>query len=304
MTASPAPHNLYAYDEDAALVDHVAPFLAEGLRRREAVVVVVDARKRALLVDALGDLALRVAYIDRDGYYTRPEEALAGYDAHVRRYVRDGAPRVRVFGELPICRTQEESDTWILYEALLNPAFEHHPVTILCGLDAREQPDSVLQGSWETHPRTLDHGWSDNNHYHRPADVVRARTPAPEDVSGLTAVPTDTDARALRVLLLAEMAAAEVPDAGAHGMAMAAGEVLVNAHRYGGGARSLRVGRVGERFVCEISDHGPGLDDPLAGYLPPRPGHAAGAGLWVARQMTRRLEMLSSERGLTTRLWV
>jgi hypothetical protein len=53
----------------------------------------------------------------------------------------------------------------------------------------------------------------------------------------------------------------------------------------------------------EISDHGPGLDDPLAGYLPPHPGHARGAGLWVARQMTRRLAMTSSSRGLTTRLW-
>jgi anti-sigma regulatory factor (Ser/Thr protein kinase) len=64
----------------------------------------------------------------------------------------------------------------------------------------------------------------------------------------------------------------------------------------------VRLGQADGRFVCEIADHGPGLDDPLAGYLPPRPGR--GAGLWVARQLTRRLEMLSSERGLTTRLWI
>jgi anti-sigma regulatory factor (Ser/Thr protein kinase) len=303
MRGAPAHHNLYAYDEDGAFVDHVVPFLRQGLREHEATVLVVDPRKRALLKQALGDLLDRIVYIERDSYYTRPEDALAGYDAQVRGYLKDGAPRVRVFGELPLCRTQQESDTWIMYEALLNPAFAHHPMTIVCGLDAREQPDSVIEGSWQTHPRAMNEGWSDNDHYHRPHDIVRARTPAPQDVSGLSAVPTDGDAHALRARLLAEMAAAGVPEVDAAKMLMAVVEVLTNAHRHGDGVRAIRIGRVGERFVCEISDHGPGLHDPLAGYLPPHPGHARGAGLWVARQMTRRLEMTSSERGLTTRLW-
>ena len=304
VSCSPAHHNLYEYDEDGALVDHVAPFLAEGVAEHEAVVVVVDPRKRALLEEALGGLAGRLDYVDRDTYYTRPEDALAGYDAQVRRYLRDGAQRVRVFGELPICRTQEQSDTWIRYEALLNPAFAHHPVTIVCGLDVREQPLSILEGSWQTHPRTMNQRWSDNGHYHRPEDVVRDTTPVAEDVAGLRAVAGDVDARALRVLLRAEMAAAEIPEGDAEKMLVAAGEVLVNAHRHGGGLRALRIGRVGERFVCEISDHGPGLDDPVVGYVPPGSEYARGAGLWVARQMTRRLDMVSSERGLTTRLWV
>jgi anti-sigma regulatory factor (Ser/Thr protein kinase) len=304
VTRSPGHHNLYQYDADTALVDHVVPFLGAGLAEREAVVLVVDPRKRALIEEALGATAPRIDYIDRDTYYTRPEAALAGYDAQVRRYIRDGAERVRVFGELPLCRTHEESDTWIRYEALLNPAFAHHPVTIVCGLDAREQPDSVLEGSWETHPRTMNSGWSENGHYHDPKDVVRARTPPPEDVTGLRAVPADTNARALRLLLVAEMAAAEIAPHEAEQMVVAAGEILANAHRYGGGVRALRIGRVGDGFVCEISDHGPGLDDPVAGYVPPGSDVARGAGLWVARQMTRRLDMLSSERGLTTRLWV
>jgi anti-sigma regulatory factor (Ser/Thr protein kinase) len=304
MTRSPGHHNLYQYDADSALVDRVVPFLTAGVAEREAVVLVVDPRKRTLIEEALGALAPRLDYIDRDTYYTRPEDALAGYDAQVRRYLRDGAERVRVFGELPLCRTQEESDTWIRYEALLNPAFAHHPVTIVCGLDAREQPDSVLEGSWETHPRTMNNGWSENGHYHHPKDVVRARTPPAEDVTGLKAVPADTNARALRLVLLAEMAAAEMARHEAEQMVVAAGEILANAHRYGGGVRALRIGRVGGSFVCEISDRGPGLDDPVAGYVPPGSDVSRGAGLWVARQMTRRLDMLSSERGLTTRLWV
>jgi hypothetical protein len=58
-------------------------------------------------------------------------------------------------------------------------------------------------------------------------------------------------------MLLAEMAAAAIPAFEADSMVIAAGEVLANAHRHGGGARGLRIGRVGERYVCEISDHGP-----------------------------------------------
>jgi anti-sigma regulatory factor (Ser/Thr protein kinase) len=303
VTRSPGHHNLYQYDADSALVDHVVPFLAAGVAEREAVVLVVDPRKRALIEEALGALARQIDYVDRDTYYTRPEAALAGYDAQVRRYLDGGAERVRVFGELPLCGTQEETDTWIRYEALLNPAFAHHPVTIVCGLDAREQPDSVLEGSWETHPRTMNNGWSENGHYHDPAEVLRARTPPAEDVAGLGAVSADTNARALRLRLLAEMAAAEIPRHEAEQMVVAAGEVLANAHRYGGGVRALRIGRVREGFVCEISDHGPGLEDPVAGYVPPGSDVNRGAGLWVARQMTRRLDMLSSERGLTIRLW-
>jgi anti-sigma regulatory factor (Ser/Thr protein kinase) len=302
MTPGPSHHNLYVYGDDGELVDRVVPFLADGLDEHEAVVCVVDPRKRAMLERELCELAPRIDWIDRDGYYTRPEDALAGYDAHVRRYLRNGADRVRVFGELPLCHTPGESDTWILYEALLNPAFAHHPITIVCGLDTREQPEDVLEGSWETHPKTLKAYWSDNDHYHDPRTVVRARTPEPGDVPPLTSLPPGIDARELRTRLLAEMSGAELADGDARELLIATGEVLANAHHYGGGVRALRVGRAGDGFVCEVADRGPGLDDPLAGYLPPRAGR--GAGLWVARQLTRRLEMISTERGLTTRLWV
>jgi hypothetical protein len=49
---------------------------------------------------------------------------------------------------------------------------------------------------------------------------------------------------------------------------------------------------------------GPGLDDPLAGYLPPQPDDANGAGLWLVRQLTHGLGFLASPRRCTTRLWI
>jgi hypothetical protein len=68
--------------------------------------------------------------------------------------------------------------------------------------------------------------------------------------------------------------------------------------------RAFRIGRVGERFVCEIADAGEGFHDPFAGYLPPVLQARDGAGLWVARQLTSQLELHSEPDGLTVRLWI
>jgi hypothetical protein len=75
-----------------------------------------------------------------------------------------------------------------------------------------------------------------------------------------------------------------------------------HAVRHGTGVEEVRVGRVDGRFVCEVIDRGRGFDDPLAGYLVPRPGR--GKGLWVASQLTWRLESFHSPLGFTVRLWL
>jgi hypothetical protein len=74
--------------------------------------------------------------------------------------------------------------------------------------------------------------------------------------------------------------------------------------QHGGGLGSVRVGMFDGTFVCEVADSGPRFDDPLVGHLPAWPGGDIGAGLWVARQLTSRLEFLTTPAGgLMTRLW-
>jgi anti-sigma regulatory factor (Ser/Thr protein kinase) len=297
-------HSLFVYSDDDRMVEKMAPFLREGLGEGARVVVVLERRKWEVLADALGSDADDVLYIERDTFYTRPEAALAGYDRTLRQFVQDGASAVRVFGELPRCETEAEWNLWLTYEALLNRAFNHHPAWVVCGYDTREVPGPLLEGAFEAHPEHLEEDWEESEHYHEPEDIVVSRTPAPEPLAGLRAVPLDGDTRAFREALRAELDAAAVPEDDAENMLVAAGEVLANAQRHGGEKLSIHVGRVGERFVCEISDDGPGIEDPLAGFLPPRQGHADGAGLWVARQLTGQLELVSSLQGSSVRLWV
>jgi anti-sigma regulatory factor (Ser/Thr protein kinase) len=296
-------HSLFIYDDDDGLVERVAPFLEAGLADGERAIVVLERGKWELLGGALGRHADSVLHVERDTLLTRPEAAIAGFDGMFRRLARDGASAVRVFGE-PRWNAEAEWNAWISFEAIFNRAFAHRPLWATCGYDAREVPEPILDSAYETHPEVLTDGWAPNPQYHEPEDVVRSRTPAPAALSGLHAMPVGGGPRGFRERLSLELEAAAVPESEAQNMLVAAGEVLANAERHGGESLSVRVGRVDDRFVCEVSDDGRGIADPLAGFLPPRPGHTDGAGLWVARQLTRRLELIPSPQGMSVRLWV
>jgi anti-sigma regulatory factor (Ser/Thr protein kinase) len=297
-------HSLFVYGDDERMVGKMAPFLREGLATEERAVVVIESRKWEQLAEELGSDAEDVLYIERDSFYTRPEAAIAGYDSTLRQFVREGAHAVRAFAELPRCETEADWNLWLAYEAMVNRALAHHPLWVICGYDTREVPGPLLDGAFEAHPELLTEDWEKSAHYHEPEEMVRARTPTPAPLVGLHSVPVDGDPRAFREALRAELEAAAVPQDDGENMLVAAGEVLANAQSHGGEALSVRAGRVGDRFVCEIADGGPGVDDPLAGFLPPRRGQDDGAGLWVARQLTGQLELVSSLEGSSVRLWV
>src|ERR1700740_644632 len=112
--------------------------------------------KRRLLAGAVGADGAMISYIDRDAFYTRPEEVLARYDLKLRQLVRDGATQVRAFAELPRCQTENECNAWIMYEAIVNRALAHHPFWVTCGYDRREMPESLLKAGLETHPGVIN----------------------------------------------------------------------------------------------------------------------------------------------------
>jgi hypothetical protein len=296
-------HSLFVYDDDDPPVGRIVPFLRSGLAAGEHVVALLERDKWQLVADALGSDADAISYLDSDAFYTSPEAALASFDDTIRGLVGEGVSAIRAFGQ-PYWGTEAEWNGWISYEAIVNRAFVDYPVWFVCGYDTREVPDAVLDGAFETHREVLTDGWTRNSDYREPEDVVRSRTPTPVPLEGLHALPVEGGAHGFRKHLRAELELAGVSDPDAENMLIAAGEVLANAQRHGGGQVSVEVGRIGDRFACEISDDEPGIDDPLAGFLPPRPGNGEDSWLWMARQRTRQLELVSSARGLCVRLWV
>src|SRR2546423_1465098 len=131
---------------------------------------------------------------------------------------------------------------------------------------------------------------------------VSAAYSAPATLRGVRPIPFGRGAEELREQLVRELAADNMSDAQSLDLLLAATEIANNAMQHGGGIQEVRVGRIRGRFVCEIVDRGDGFDDPAAGYLAPREG--IGAGLWVARQLTWRIEFFHSPTGFTTRIWL
>jgi hypothetical protein len=293
-------HDLFVYDADDTFAAQLLRYVVAGLDADQAVRVVVSPRKESILREALGADAELVSFADPLAVYTRPELALAQSDAACA--ATEPGAGIRIYGELPVCETPEAWDRWMAYEAIVNRAFENRGVTFMCGYDARVVPRAVLRKARQTHRVVLEDAWQVSPDYEEPETLVRSLTPPFEPLAGLRSLELGTS-RELHDRLADELAAVSLPESRARDLLVATGEVLCNARRYGSGLRDVRVGCVGEHVVCEVTDGGRGLDDPLAGFLPPRPLAENRAGLWIARQLTARLEMRSAPDGLTARLW-
>jgi anti-sigma regulatory factor (Ser/Thr protein kinase) len=296
-------HEAAVVGGDDDFLAHVAPFIRAGCDEGPTLAV-LSRRHWALLGPELGAAGEQVSFADCNDFYTRPIDAIASYDTALRRLSAQGHASVRVVGEIPLGPTRAGWDDWISYEAILNRAFADRPAHVLCVYDSRTAPDPVLDAVWRTHPHVVAGDGITGPHYHEPDDVVSAIARVPTRELHLPTLPLIHDTSAFREALSAELAGAGAPETKVVNMLVAASEVFQNALQHGNGPTALRAGLVDGWFVCEIEDRGPGIDDPLAGYLPPTPGQPGREGLWIARQLVSRLELIPAQPGLTARLWL
>jgi anti-sigma regulatory factor (Ser/Thr protein kinase) len=294
-------HNAFVYGSDEEYVERSVAFLKDGLEAGERAIVVNTRDGLAMMRDALGPDAERVAFLDVSSTYTRPARAVAMYYGAFLEHLRT-APSVRAVADFQCGPTPRDWEEWTGYEAITNLAYAHLPVWVVCTYNANGLPDPVLEGVWSTHPEVLADGWVKSDQFEDPRELVRRLTPAPEPLPELRSFSAGEDLELFREQLARELVAEEVPQAKVLDMLVAGTEIAANAVRHGAGIEEVRVGRAQGRFVCEVIDRGGGFDDPVAGYLAPREG--AGTGLWVARQLTWRVESFHSPRGFTVRIWL
>jgi len=295
-------HNAFVYQSLEEYVVRATDFLREGLAAGEAAVVGHTRHGLAAMREALGVDAERVTFLNVEEAYTRPARTLAAYhQVYVEQFRK--ARFVRVASDVQVGPSPSEWDEWLGYEALMNRCFAHLPTWALCTYDANGLPDPVLDAVWRTHPEVLaDETWTASEHFEDPAEVLRRTTPEPALLGELRSLPVEHDAESFRERLAEEFAVEGLSDAKSLDMLLAATELFANALHHGAGVAEVRLGRADGRFVCEIIDRGSGFDDPTAGYLAPREG--VGSGLWVARQLTWRLEFFHSPLGFTARAWL
>jgi anti-sigma regulatory factor (Ser/Thr protein kinase) len=293
-------HDAFVHESQDEYVARSVAFLREGLAAGEGAIVGNTRDGLALMRDALGPDAERVAFRDVGSFYTRPARTLAGYHGTFLGQLRTSSS-VRAVAEYQLGPTPADWEEWAAYEAMTNVSYSHLPVWVVCTYDANRLPDPVLESVGQTHAELLADGWQASEQFREPRALVRDLTPDPRPLPGLRAYPVGDDLDLFRERLASDLVAQGVPDAKVLDMLVAGTEIAANALRYGGGIREVRLGRADGRFVCEVVDRGKGFDDPLAGYLVPRGG--IGTGLWVARQLAWRIEFFHSPQGFTARIW-
>jgi anti-sigma regulatory factor (Ser/Thr protein kinase) len=294
-------HNAFVYESDDEYVARSTAFLKEGLEAGEGCMVGNTRDGIAMMRDALGPDADRVAFVDVSSIYTRPAHAVARYYGAFLEQLRR-APFVRAVADFQVGPVPGDWEEWAGYEALTNLAYSHLPLWVLCTYDANGLPDPIVEAAWRTHPEVLSGDWQASDRFEDPRALVRKLTPEPDPLPDLRSFSPGADLERFRELLARELVAEKVPEAKALDMLVAGTEVAENAVRHGGGIEAVRVGRADGRFVCEVVDRGGGFDDPAAGYLAPRAG--TGTGLWVARQVSWRVETFHSPRGFAVRIWL
>jgi anti-sigma regulatory factor (Ser/Thr protein kinase) len=109
--------------------------------------------------------------------------------------------------------------------------------------------------------------------------------------------------RRVRDLVERTARVAGVSASNVHNLVIAVSEVAANAVRYGGGAGRITIVETIDGVQIEVSDNGPGLP----GHVPDElaaPDQVSGRGLWIVRRLCRRLDISSTARGVTVRLFM
>ncbi|MCF6736670.1 sensor histidine kinase [Blastococcus sp. KM273129] len=303
------PHVAAPVGSDDELLAAALPWLEEGLRAGDLVVLSCPPGTAELVTGALGERAGAVETDDRLCLLdtTVPDAVAASRDL-VRRARGTGSGRLRVAGQVRFGDGPLDRRDGLRYEAAVNLLMAVRPVSGLCLFDRRELPAEVLAGAAATHPWVLTGGEVvPSAAFENPTAYVR-RLPVPrEPIEESDPVLAVDDAPSLAELrrLLRAVVQVHVPDPDqAADLHFAASEIASNAFRHGARPVSARVWADGGRMVVAVTDQGPGTDIPFPGY---RPAHGAdlargGMGLWLTRKLWDHVDLVRGPAGFTVRL--
>lgn len=258
--------------------------------------------RQALVRRALGTASEEVGFLDLAAVADRPARMLAAqYAALYERLRRFPTMRLLV-GVEPGPPGNGWAD-WLAYEAALERALASLPVWVLCGYDGEGTPAPLLDAVLRGHPEIFGDARRSGPRADL-AEILGEPAPPPRPLPESRTVVRSEEPEALREQLGAALAALGVDGSHALEALLAANEAILNAFRHGEPPVEVRLGRVGDRLVCEVVDQCPGFDDPLIGFDPPGDPAGRAPGLWVVRQLVRNLEAFPTPAGFTVRLWL
>src|SRR4051794_9407455 len=247
-------HEALFYRDGDEYVAGTLPFVRGGLAAGEPVLVAVPPANAARLRTALNGEAGRVRFADMTSAGRNPGRIIP-WVLHAFADEHAGG-RVRIIGE-PIWpgRTDTEYPACVQHEALINPAFEGRPATILCPYDTVGLDPVVVADARATHPVLVDaDGRRDSDAYAGADPVVAAyNRPLPAPPAGAVLLAYDA-ARLpeLRRLVTAFGEQAGLDPTRGVDLLLAVNEVAANTVRHAGGTGELRLWREDGTVVAEL----------------------------------------------------
>jgi anti-sigma regulatory factor (Ser/Thr protein kinase) len=295
-------HVAVFYAGEEQYLQATLPFVEEGLRDGDAVLVAIRGERVELLRGALGADAAGVTFVDMHELGRNPAriipawfEFLASCQGRPARGIGESVWPGRSDAELAECER---------HESLLNLAFAGgRGWQLLCPYDLDGLDPELLDAARRNHPLLRCDGLAGQSssylRQHRPPDWTLAGSlPAP--AAAVIEHRFSIDELAELRAAVASWAQEALGSERTQQFVLAADELMSNSVRHGGGGGALRLWREDHLLSCEVSDAGR-IRDPLVGTLPPAAEQRSGWGLWLVGQLCDLVQVRSSPAGTVVR---
>lgn len=296
-------HGALFYRGEHEYLNGVGPFVLDGLRNGEPVLVTVPAGNLAVLRDGLGDAIAEVTTADMTEVGRNPARAIGLMGDFAAEH---GGQRVRIVGE-PVWpgRAANAYPACVQSEVSVNTLFAGHAVTSLCPYDAAGLDGEVLADARTTHPLMWRDGVADHSPDYAPDDAfTRHNQPLSSDPRAVTyTVREATDLSPARSFATRYAQSLGLDADGVATMQLIATELATNSIEHAAGACRLAFWPHDGHLVCEASDSGR-LHDPLAGRHPPPPDAVTGRGLFLVNTVADLVRMHTSTEGTTIQAYL
>lgn len=299
-------HDGIFYDDELDFAAAALPFVREGVEADEVIMVNTGTHPVTPLLRAMFEGEEQVVIAEQPVYST-PAAALDGYRRTMEHGLAHGARGYRAIGFIDFEHSRLPWQEWLRYEAAVNRVFADLPFRTLCPYDTTKVRPEIADPIMRAHTGLVGpDGWRENDLYVDPEELVVREgllTP-PHPLQSTTprmVLEPDDDLMELRLELYGATMFTALPGWKIDDLVKAVGEVVTNAHRHAGVPVYLRLWAADAAVVCTVTDRGPGISDPLAGYA--RPRHPSdGLGLWAARQLCDVLDYGHGPDGFTVRV--
>jgi hypothetical protein len=192
---------------------------------------------------------------------------------------------------------------WARYESVLNQALSGARIRFICLYDGSALPNPILEYAVHTHPEQVEDGAAVFCPTYVPPDQFSAGASSPPPRNAIE-FELDIDGPGLRHAVGDFALRQGFSRHRVDGFVLAVWEAAKTVVNDGQPPYGAQIWAGDEELVCQISNHGPGATDRLAGWVPPATRSERGWELAIARRLADAMEIVPTKLGTSISLYL